>query len=90
MSPWSVNHYPKLCYFYGARDHHHNEIDEYSSHSPVYNSAEDAMVYDWEGKEATCFQMYIQENQSLEEIMEYFKVEHNFAPRYVTSWNGCQ
>ena len=41
------------------------------------------MVYDWEGKEATCFQMYIQENKSLEEIMEYFKTEHNFAPRYV-------
>ncbi len=41
------------------------------------------MVYDWEGKEVTCFQMYIQENKSLEDIMEFFKLEHNFAPRYV-------
>lgn len=41
------------------------------------------MVYDWEGKETTCYEMYITQNKSLEEIMELFKVEYNFAPRYV-------
>ena len=39
------------------------------------------MVYDWDGKEATCFQMYIEENKSLEEIMQWFKEKQNFAPR---------
>ncbi|KZF21971.1 hypothetical protein L228DRAFT_283172 [Xylona heveae TC161] len=38
------------------------------------------MVYDWEGKEEICYRMYIEEKKSLEEIMEYMKTEHNFAP----------
>ena len=46
-----------------------------------FGSEDDEMVYDWDGKEATCFQMYIEENKSLEEIMAYFKENHNFAPR---------
>jgi hypothetical protein len=39
------------------------------------------MVYDWEGKRDVCFQMYIAEKKSLEEIMEYMKAVHQFAPR---------
>lgn len=39
------------------------------------------MVYDWDGKEETCYRMYIEEKKSLEDIMEYMKTEHNFAPR---------
>jgi hypothetical protein len=39
------------------------------------------MVYDWEKKEEICYRMYIEEKKSLEEIMEYLKEEHNFAPR---------
>lgn len=42
----------------------------------------DAMVYDWEGKEDVCYRMYIDDKRSLEDIMEYMKTEHNFAPRY--------
>ena len=41
------------------------------------------MVYDWEGKEDICYRMYIDEKRSLEDIMEYMKVDHSFAPRYV-------
>jgi hypothetical protein len=42
------------------------------------------MVYDWsEEKEQICYRMYIEEKKSLEEIMEYMKEEHKFAPRYV-------
>jgi hypothetical protein len=41
------------------------------------------MVYDWENKEEICYRMYIEEKKSLEEIMEYMKEEHKFAPRYV-------
>lgn len=40
------------------------------------------MVYDWENKEDICYRMYIEEKKSLEEIMEYMKEEHKFAPRY--------
>jgi len=39
------------------------------------------MVYDWEDKEQLCYQMYIEEKKSLEEIMEFMKVNHQFAPR---------
>ncbi|KAH8597576.1 hypothetical protein B0O99DRAFT_508289 [Bisporella sp. PMI_857] len=38
------------------------------------------MVYDWEDKEDICYKMYIEEKKSLEEIMEYMKKEHKFAP----------
>ncbi|KAI9682348.1 MAG: hypothetical protein M1817_000402 [Caeruleum heppii] len=40
------------------------------------------MVYDWLGKEEVCYRMYIEEKRSLEEIMDYMKSQHNFAPRY--------
>jgi hypothetical protein len=42
------------------------------------------MVYDWENKEEMCYRMYIEEKKSLEEIMEYMKEHHKFAPRYAT------
>ncbi|KAG0651639.1 hypothetical protein D0Z07_2145 [Hyphodiscus hymeniophilus] len=38
------------------------------------------MVYDWENKEEICYRLYIEEKKSLEEIMEYMKEEHKFAP----------
>jgi len=41
------------------------------------------MVYDWEDKEQLCYQMYIEEKKSLEEIMDFMKANHQFAPRYV-------
>lgn len=47
------------------------------------------MVYDWEGKEELCYKLYITENKSLEEIMEFFKVTQDFAPRYVVEFCPC-
>lgn len=41
------------------------------------------MVYDWENKEEVCYRMYIEEKKSLEDIMDYMKEHHKFAPRYV-------
>ncbi|KAJ9296959.1 hypothetical protein DTO271G3_4720 [Paecilomyces variotii] len=38
------------------------------------------MVYDWEGKRDICYQMYIKDKKALEEIMEYMKTNHQFAP----------
>ncbi|KAL1848839.1 hypothetical protein Plec18170_007855 [Paecilomyces lecythidis] len=38
------------------------------------------MVYDWEGKRDICYQMYIKDKKALEEIMEYMKANHQFAP----------
>lgn len=42
------------------------------------------MVYDWDGKEQTCRRLYVDEKQSLDEVMEYFRNE-GFAPSYVAS-----
>lgn len=39
------------------------------------------MVYDWDGKREICYQMYIKDKKALEEIMEYMKTAHQFAPR---------
>ncbi|KAI4092616.1 MAG: hypothetical protein LQ339_007864 [Xanthoria mediterranea] len=38
------------------------------------------MVYDWEGKEGTMMDLYIHQGKSLEEVMEWFKVNQDFAP----------
>ncbi|KAK2053527.1 hypothetical protein LY76DRAFT_597746 [Colletotrichum caudatum] len=38
------------------------------------------MVYDWDAHEKLCFQLYINEKKSLEDIMDYLKIHHNFAP----------
>ncbi|KAK1992829.1 hypothetical protein LX36DRAFT_662053 [Colletotrichum falcatum] len=38
------------------------------------------MVYDWDTHEKLCFQLYINEKKSLEDIMDYLKTHHNFAP----------
>ncbi|EXF84282.1 hypothetical protein CFIO01_12113 [Colletotrichum fioriniae PJ7] len=38
------------------------------------------MVYDWDSHEKLCFQLYINEKRSLEDIMVYLKLHHNFAP----------
>ena len=40
------------------------------------------MVYEWENKRDECYDMYITENKSLEEIIEFYRGQ-NFAPRYV-------
>ncbi|KAL0935386.1 clr5 domain protein [Colletotrichum truncatum] len=38
------------------------------------------MVYDWDAHEKLCFQLYINEKKSLEDIMDYLKIHHNFSP----------
>ena len=40
------------------------------------------MVYEWESKRDECFMMYITQNKSLEEIIEFYR-RQNFVPRYV-------
>jgi len=43
------------------------------------------MVYDWDGKRDMCYQMYITEKKSLEEIMDFMKSTLDFTPRYPNS-----
>ncbi|KAL2873131.1 hypothetical protein SGCOL_011722 [Colletotrichum sp. CLE4] len=38
------------------------------------------MVYDWDAHEKLCFQLYINEKRSLEDIMAYLKIHHDFSP----------
>ncbi|KAK4987839.1 hypothetical protein LTR28_001809, partial [Elasticomyces elasticus] len=38
------------------------------------------MVYDWDDKEATCHKMYVEERQSLDDVMAFFKRELGFVP----------
>ncbi|KAL9036532.1 MAG: hypothetical protein Q9214_006093, partial [Letrouitia sp. 1 TL-2023] len=39
-----------------------------------------SMVYDWDGKEARCFEMYIEQGKCLEEVMRWFRENEAFAP----------
>lgn len=40
------------------------------------------MVYNWDGKEAECYRLYVEERRSLDEVVEYWAQE-GFTPRYV-------
>lgn len=40
------------------------------------------MVYEWDNRRDEIYTMYITENKSLEEIIEFYRAQ-NFAPRYV-------
>ena len=43
------------------------------------------MVYEWDNKLDECYNLYITENKSLEEIIAHFRDDKNFTPRYVDS-----
>ncbi|KAL9011192.1 MAG: hypothetical protein Q9173_003940 [Seirophora scorigena] len=38
------------------------------------------MVYDWDGKQETMRELYINQGKSLEEVMEWFRIKHEFTP----------
>lgn len=42
------------------------------------------MVYNWDGKEAECYRLYVHERRSLQEVVDYWE-EQGFTPRYVTA-----
>lgn len=54
--------------------------DDYSFDIKV--TMPEKMVYEWDDKRDACYVMYIMENKSLDEIMEFYK-NKSFAPRYV-------
>jgi len=46
---------------------------------PIFN-----MVYNWDGKEAECYRLYVQEKRSLDEVLAYWE-QRGFTPRYVSA-----
>jgi hypothetical protein len=38
------------------------------------------MVYNWDGKEAECYRLYVAEKKNLEEVMDYWE-QRGFTPR---------
>lgn len=42
------------------------------------------MVYQWEQHKNACYQLYINERRSLEDIMVHMKNVYQFTPRLVT------
>jgi DUF2075 family protein len=45
------------------------------------------MVYSWDDKEAICYQLYVEERRSLEEVMSYWEIR-GFTPRYASIVRG--
>lgn len=41
------------------------------------------MAFNWEGKKELLYDLYITQNKSIEEVMEYFRVTESFTSRYV-------
>lgn len=39
------------------------------------------MAYNWEAHRQKCYNLYIEQGSSLEDIMTYMRVHHDFAPR---------
>lgn len=39
------------------------------------------MVYEWDSKEGECYQLYVEEKKSLDEVMQQMKDLHGFSPR---------
>ena len=39
------------------------------------------MMYDWRDKERECYKLYVEEQRSLEEVMEWMKENKDFNPR---------
>jgi hypothetical protein len=62
----------------GIQNNHQNLAGAIAAEAPIAK-----MVYDWENKEDICYRMYIEEKKSLEEIMDFMKEHHKFAPRSV-------
>ena len=42
------------------------------------------MVYDWEDKRNVCWRMYVDEKKTTKQIMDFFRQELGFVPRYVS------
>lgn len=38
------------------------------------------MVYNWDGKEAECYRLYVEERCSLDEVIDYWEMR-GFTPR---------
>ena len=53
---------------------HNSDISKHNSYIPG------KMVYNWEGKRDTCYNMYITENKGLEEIQAFYR-DQGFNPR---------
>ncbi len=43
----------------------------------------DKMTYDWEGKKDFCYQMFVVDKKSLEDIREFYRETEDFTPRYI-------
>ena len=58
------------------------KIPQYNSKSTITckDNKIGKMVYNWEGKKDTCYNMYITENKGLEEIQAFYR-EQGFNPR---------
>lgn len=41
------------------------------------------MVYHWDGKEAECYRLYVEEKKSLDEVIAYWEAR-DFTPRYIS------
>lgn len=41
------------------------------------------MGYDWDDKRHVCYQLYVEEKKSLDEVVDYFRDKLDFVPRYV-------
>jgi len=39
------------------------------------------MVYEWAPHKEVCYRLYVEEKRTLEDIVEYMREHHSFAPR---------
>ena len=47
-------------------------------------------MYDWEDKKQICYQLYVEQKDSMEDIMTYMREHYGFEPRYVRFGRGAE
>lgn len=53
-----------------------------TSHNPRPSQGLAAiMVYRWEQHRLTCYRLYVEENRTIQEVVDYMRVHHDFTPR---------
>ncbi|KAI9659959.1 MAG: hypothetical protein M1821_001311 [Bathelium mastoideum] len=52
----------------------------YQAEDTLVKSETVTMVYDWRDKESECYQLYVEEQRSLDEVMDWMKENRDFNP----------
>lgn len=73
---------PQLCKTSGERQLEPSQTAAHKPQPPAITGFGAAiMVYRWEQHRLTCYRLYVEENRTIQEVVDYMRVHHDFTPR---------